>query len=187
MNCSVFIGVSGDGFIADRDGGVDWLEEAGASGVDMAGEDDMGFQQFLAGVDCLIMGRKCMEKISSFNLSDEQWPYGDRKIVVLSRTHQVVPENLEGKMTLWNRGIPELLEQLETQGYSSAYIDGGMTIRSFLELGLIDEMTLSYAPLLIGSGVPLFGGLERKVELYNAKVKAYPNDFVQVGYHLRYL
>ena len=74
MKCSVFITTSADGYIATEDGGVEWLETAGNANAEMGENADMGFNRYIASVDCMIMGRKCMEKISSFNLTPEQWP-----------------------------------------------------------------------------------------------------------------
>ena len=74
MKCSVYIATSADGYIATPDGGVDWLHSAGNSEADMGGHADMGFVAFMASVDCMVMGRKCMEMISNMNLPPEQWP-----------------------------------------------------------------------------------------------------------------
>lgn len=92
MKCSVYIATSVDGYIATLDGGVDWLHTSGNL------EADMGFQSYMVSVDCMIMGRKCMEMISSMNVTPEQWPYGDVRIVVLSNTVKEPPENLRGKL-----------------------------------------------------------------------------------------
>ena len=85
MKCSVYIATSADGYIATHEGGVDWLHTAGSSEADMSNNPDMGFNDFIASVDRMIMGRKCMDAISSFNLTPEQWPYGETKIYVLSK------------------------------------------------------------------------------------------------------
>ena len=94
MKCSVYIATSLDGYIATPDGGVDWLHTAGNSDADLGDDADMGFAGFLDSVDCIIMGRKCMEMIASMNLTAEQWPYGDIPIVVLSTRMKEPPVNL---------------------------------------------------------------------------------------------
>ena len=186
MKCSVFIATSADGFIATPDGGVDWLETAGTSDVDMGDDPDMGMNAFFASFDGMVMGRKCMEKISSFNLTPEQWPYPDVPIRVLSRTLSAPPDNLKDKMQIHSGSIPDLITELESLGVTHVYVDGGSTITSFLNLQLIDTITISRAPVILGEGIPLFGKTEHPIQLIEAKAKAYPNDFVQVRYNVHY-
>lgn len=187
MKFSVFIATSGDGFIATKDGSVDWLHTAGKQGVDMGDNADMGFQNFINSVDCMIMGRKTMEVISSFNLPPEHWPYGNLKIIVLSNSVKVLPDNLKDKnMHLYSGDILELVQSLENEGFKSAYIDGGTTIQQFMQLQLITDLTISRAPILLGEGIPLFGKTEQPITLENAKADVFPNDFIQVRYDVRY-
>ena len=87
MKCSVYIATSADGYIATTEGAVDCLHRSGHSEADMGDNPDMGFGAFMGTVDCMIMGRKCMEMISSMNLSPEQWPYGDIHAYVLMSHH----------------------------------------------------------------------------------------------------
>ena len=186
MKCSVYIATSIDGYIATPDGGVDWLHTSGNLEADM-GSEDMGFQSFMDSVDCMIMGRKCMEMISSMNITPEQWPYGDVRIVVLSNTVKEPPKNLSGKIEMYSGDVQELIIKLESSGFKHAYIDGGSTITSFINLKLIDEMTITKAPVLLGGGVPLFGKINTSVKLENAKASTFPNDFIQVKYNVNYL
>jgi len=186
MKCSVYIATSADGYIATPNGGVDWLHTAGNLDVDM-GSEDMGFQSFMDSVDCMIMGRKCMEMISSMNIPPEQWPYGDVRIVVLSNTVKESPENLHGEIEMYSGDIQELIIKLESSGFKHAYIDGGSTITSFINLELINEMTITKAPVLLGEGIPLFGKINKSVKLEKAKASAFQNDFIQVKYSVNYL
>jgi len=186
MKCSVYIATSVDGYIATADGGVDWLHTAGNLEVDM-GSEDMGFQSYMDSVDCMIIGRKCMEMISSMNITPEQWPYGDVRIVVLSNTVKKPPENLSGKIEMYSGDIQDLIIKLESSGFKHAYIDGGSTITSFINLELINEMTITKAPVLLGGGKPLFGKINKNVKLENAKASSFPNDFIQVKYSVNYL
>lgn len=187
MKCSVFIATSADGYIASEDGEIEWLETAGKPEVDMGEQADMGFSNYIADVDCMIMGRKCMEKISSFNLMPEQWPYGDIRILVLSNTLKEAPDNLKEMVEIYSGDIPELLSQLENEGYHHAYVDGGVTITSFINLKLINEMTITRAPVLLGKGKPLFGKIEKQIKLENAQAKVYANNFIQIKYSVNYL
>jgi dihydrofolate reductase len=186
MKCSIFIATSADGYIATEDGGVEWLESAGAPDVDMGEHADMGFSSYIAEVDCMIMGRKCMEKISSFNLTAEQWPYGNLRIIALSGTVEVPPANLKNKVKMFSGDIGALLTELENAGFRHAYIDGGATITSFLNLGLIEEMIITRAPVLLGGGRPLFGKTNKHITLGNARATAYPSNFIQVRYTVSY-
>jgi dihydrofolate reductase len=186
MKCSVFIASSADGYIATDDGGVEWLESAGNPDVDMGEQADMGFGSYIADVDCMVMGRKCMEKISSFNLTPEQWPYGDRRIIVLSNTVAEPPANLIDKVEMYSGDIPALITHLEKSDFKHAYIDGGATITAFINLQLINELSVTLAPVLLGGGLPLFGKTNRQIKLGNAQAKAFPNDFIQVKYTVSY-
>ena len=186
MKCSVYIATSVDGYIATPDGGVDWLHTSGNLEADM-GSEDMGFQSFMDSVDCMIMGRKCMEMISSMNLTPKQWVYGDMRIVVLSNTVKEPPENLRGKVEMYSGDIQDLIVKLESSGFKHAYIDGGSTITSFINLKLINEMTITKAPVLLGEGIPLFGKINKSVKLENAKASAFPNDFIQIKYSVNYI
>ncbi|EWH08818.1 dihydrofolate reductase [Catenovulum agarivorans DS-2] len=186
MKCSVYIATSADGYIATLNGDVSWLHKAGDSKADMSNNSDMGFNNFISSVDCMIMGRKCMEAISSFNLSPEQWPYGNIKIYVLSKTLTAPPANLQHRVEIFTGEIASLIEQLEQQGFKHAYIDGGATITSFLQLKLINEMTITKAPIILGEGIPLFGNLDNPVKLVEAKAVTFPNDFVQIKYGVSY-
>ncbi len=180
MKCSVYIATSADGYIATPDGSVDWLHSAGNQ------QADMGFQAYMISVDCMIMGRKCMEMIASFNLTPEQWPYGDMPIMVLSNTIKTPPENLRGKVEMYSGDINLLIGKLESDGYKSAYIDGGSTITSFINLQLINEMTITQAPMLLGEGLPLFGKINHPVTLQDAQSRVFANDFTQVKYKVNY-
>jgi len=186
MKCSVYIATSTDGYIATPDGGVDWLHTVGNLEADM-GSEDMGFRSFMDSIDCMIMGRKCMEMISSMNLTTEQWPYGDIRIVVLSNTIKEPPKNLRGKIEMYSGDIQELIIKLESSGFKHAYVDGGSTITSFINLKLINEMTITTAPVLLGAGISLFGKINNSVKLEKAKASTFSNDFIQARYSVNYL
>ena len=187
MKCSVFIATSADGYIATTDGGVDWLETSGKTDVDMGSQSDMGFNDFIATVDCMIMGRHCMEKLASFNLTAEQWPYGDIRIIALSKSIKEIPENLKSKVELYDGEISSLILDLKSIGFKNAYIDGGATITSFLNEKLINEMTITQAPILLGAGKALFGNTQQSIKLENAQATAFANDYIQIKYDVSYL
>jgi len=187
MKCSIYIATSVDGFIATKDGGVDWLHTAG-NGKALTGDNaDMGLNDYLSSVDCMIMGRKCMDMISSMNLTPEQWFYGDLKIIVLSNTIKEAPENLKGKVEMYSGDLLTLISHLENEGHKHAYIDGGTTIQAFMNLKRINEITITKAPIILGEGIPLFGKTFKNIKLEEAQAVAYSNDFIQLKYKVNYL
>lgn len=172
---SVYIATSVDGFIARPDGTLDWLLGAGQG----AGED-YGYQGFMASIDVLLLGRKTFATVLSF----EHWPYGSRRVVVMSRTPEAVevPAGLRQTVVVTSAAPRQVLEQLAREGFTHAYLDGGMLIQSFLREGLVDDLTLTRAPVLIGEGVPLFGALPNDVRLHHLATHAYATGFVQTTY-----
>jgi len=187
MKCSVFIATSVDGFIAKEDGSVDWLHTAGNAEIDMGDRADMGMNDYMSTVDCIIMGRKCMDMISSMNLTPEQWPYGDIKIIALSNTIKEAPINMKEKVEMYSGDILTLVSNLENEGFKHAYIDGGTTIQAFINLKLINELTITKAPVLLGEGKPLFGKTHNDINLEEGKTIAFPNGFIQIKYKVNYL
>jgi len=192
MKCSVFIAPSVDGYIATEDGDVQWLESLGSKvskedeNSDLMSYFNNSFPRFIQSVDCMIMGRKLMEVLSSYDLTDEEWPYKSTKVIVLSHNMKEAPENLKERVEMYSGTIPALMTKLESEGYKHAYIDGGQTITNFLELKLINEMTLTLAPILLGSGVPLFNKMSHKIYLKDAQAIVFPNNFVEVKYQVDY-
>ena len=185
MKCSVFIATSADGYIAKCDGSVDWLHTCGDQNADMSRNPDMGFNAFIKSVDSMIMGRKCLETIASMNLTTEQWPYGDIKIIALSRTLSTPPKGLPVEVDMYAGDIAALISELSGKGYQHAYIDGGATITAFLNLNLIDEMIITQAPVVLGSGIPLFGKLDSPIDLEHTSTNAFANHFMQTKYKIR--
>jgi dihydrofolate reductase len=89
-------------------------------------------------------------------------------------------------MEIYSGDIPALISRLQSEGYQHAYIDGGMTITSFLNLKLIDEMTITQSPILLGEGIALFGRMNTPIRLLNTRADVYPNDFIQIRYDVGY-
>ena len=172
--CSVFIATSLDGFIARKDGSLDWLP--GSDGV--SGGEDYGYKSFVESIDALVIGRKTYELASSF----PEWPYAGKKVVVLSsrypKTLQPVAHDVEGT------SLPprELLTVMESRGVRHIYVDGGTTIQGFLRECLIDELTITRVPVLLGEGIALFGPAGRDIELRHISTKTFPSGFVQSKY-----
>jgi dihydrofolate reductase len=172
---SVFIAISVDGFIARPDGDVAWLHE----NEPMPEGDDAGYGEFFASVDALVMGRGSFEKVLEFD-----WPYGSKPVIVLSKRLTDVPEMLRDRVKIDTSGPQVLVEKLSQLGYKHIYLDGGQVIQSFLREGLVDEITLTSIPVLIGDGLPLFGHLEKDIKLRLLEARSWKNGFVQSKYQI---
>ena len=175
IKVSVYIATSLDGFIARKDGGLDWLDTANAT---VPPGQDLGFRAFMDSVDALIMGRKTYEQVLSFG----EWPYGRTPVIVLSRSSISVPSSLPDTVTHSSEPLPDLLDRLAAEGVEHVYVDGGTTIQGFLARGLVDEITVTVIPILIGDGIPLFGSIETDISLTHARTTAYDFGFVQTTY-----
>jgi len=172
MTASVFIATSVDGFIARLDGGLDWLPEG-------CGEPH-GYEEFIASVDAIVIGRKTFEKILTLG----PWPYGGKRVVVLSS--RPVDLSAAGGGVLERMAGPpgEIASQLAAKGAHHLYVDGGITIQRFLIAGLIQRLIITRVPVLIGDGVPLFGTLPHDIRLRHVMTRHYPSGLVQSEYHV---
>ena len=150
--CSVFIATSLDGCIARSDGSIDWLERANAS---VPAGEDCGYANFMQTVDAIVMGRATFEKVLSF----PDWPYGSLPVYVLSTTISRLPAGVPDSVQVLQATPHEVVERTTQAGHRHLYIDGGRTIQAFLRAGLITELTITLIPLLLGSGIKLFGDL----------------------------
>jgi len=178
IKVSVYIATSLDGFIARKDGSVDWLNEANAA---VPKGEDCGFQAFMDSVDTLIMGRKTYEQVLSFG----QWPYGKTPVVVLSRNPISFPPSLPDTVSHSSESPPDLLARLSREGVKHVYVDGGNTIQGFLSQGLINEITVTVIPVILGDGIPLFGSLDKELQLTHVHTTAFDFGFVQTTYSLK--
>ena len=171
----VFIATSLDGFIARPDGGIDWLEK-------FEDTEDYGYGAFMARMDGLIMGRGTYEKVLGFG----GWPY-TKPVVVMSRSlgPEDVRADLKGRVTIESASPRALGAALAAQGWRHAYVDGGKLVQSFLRDGLIADITLTRIPVLLGEGRPLFGALDRDLDLEHVETRSFdPPGFVQSVYRV---
>jgi dihydrofolate reductase len=170
MKASVFIATSLDGFIARQDDALDWLP--------VNGGEPHGYTEFMATVDAIVIGRRTFEKVLTF----DDWPYGKKPVVVLGSrpTDLVAPADAVCEMMA---GTPrEVVNRLAERGIKHLYIDGGVTIQRFLEAGLIQRVIITRIPVLLGSGIPLFGSLSRDIRLEHVATRSYPSGLVQSEY-----
>ena len=175
MKASVYIATSLDGFIAREDGSLDWLP-----GSEGGGDEDYGYQAFMDSVDVLVMGRNSYEMVLSFG----EWPYGDKRVVVLSRTLTELADHLPQTVELSAASPAVLVAELESSGAKHLYIDGGKVIQSFLKAGLIQELIITKIPVLIGPGLPLFGPLDQDMALRHIETKSFESGLVQSRYEV---
>ena len=169
MTASVFIGISIDGFMARRNGDLDWLPED---------DEPHGYDEFMASVDALVIGRNTFEKVMSF----EGWPYGEKRVVVLSSRPVDLSVVRNGVVEQMSGSPAEIVSQLAATGAHHLYIDGGITIQGFLRAGLIQRLIITRVPVLIGDGIPLFGSLLRDIRLRHVATRQYANGLVQSEY-----
>lgn len=167
---NVFIATSIDGFIADENGNIDWLHS-----IPNPKGDDMGYSQFISNIDALIMGRNTFETICGFDI---EWPY-DKPVFVLSRSLHQIPKKFQNNAQLIKGDLKEVVKKINGMGHSNLYIDGGTTIQSFLKEDLIDEMTITLIPVLLGKGIPLFSNLNGPLGFECFETKLFLGKVVQ--------
>ncbi len=172
MMVSVFIGTSLEGFIARPNGDLDWLPAGGG--------ESHGYDEFFASVDALVIGRKTFETVLSF----DAWPYGDKRVVVLSSRPIDFAAAGTGAVEQMAGPPSEIVSRLAASGAHHLYVDGGITIQGFLRAGLIQRLIITRIPVLIGQGVPLFGTLPHDVGLQHVMTRHYPSGLVQSEYRV---
>jgi dihydrofolate reductase len=174
---SSFIATSVDGFIARADGSLDWLDDSQAL---LPEGEDCGYLEFMASIDGLVMGRHTFEQVVTF----AEWPYGSLPVVVLSHIPVTIPPLLAGTVRSSQESPEGLVARLGREGFRHLYVDGGHTIQSFLRAGLLDEITITVIPVLLGAGRPLFSSLPHDVKLTTMQSRAYEFGFVQTTYRI---
>lgn len=172
MKASVFVGTSLDGFIARPDGALDWLPADGG--------EPHGYEEFMATVDAHVIGRKTFETVLGFG----GWAYGRKPVFVLSsRPAEIVPP--AGAVCEAMAGTPrEIVDRLAGRGFQHLYVDGGLTIQGFLRAELIQRLIITRVPVLLGSGIPLFGPLTQDIPLRHIATRWYPSGLVQSEYEV---
>jgi dihydrofolate reductase len=171
MHTLVYIGTSLDGFIARKDGNIDWLTQ-------FANDEAIhAYEEFMKRIDAIVIGKGTFEKVLTF----PSWPY-NKEVFVLSTSIKKVPDIVKEKITILSMEPVPLLSYLSGKGFSSIYVDGGKVIQSFLKEDLIDELIISKVPVLIGSGIPLFGYLNVDLQFRHIRTEAYSNGLVRSYY-----
>lgn len=169
MKASVFIATSLDGFIARANGDLDWLPHGDT--------EPHGYDEFIATVDALVIGRKTFETVLTF----DTWPYGDKLVVVLSSS-SLPPAPARARVEHMSGDPADIMLQLAARGIGHVYVDGGITIQRFLAGGLIQHLTITRIPVLLGDGIPLFGRLERDIPMTHVSTRQFAGGLVQSEY-----
>lgn len=173
MIVSVFVGTSLDGFLARPDHALDFLDQGGG--------EPHGYDEFIASVDAIVIGRNTFEVVLGF----PEWPYSaDKRVIVLSSrpiSFSALPDVRVEQMS----GEPaEIVAKLAADRVRHLYVDGGITIQRFLRAGQVDRLVISRVPVLIGQGRPLFGALSRDAHLRHVATQSYPGGLVKSEYEV---
>jgi dihydrofolate reductase len=163
---AAFVGASLDGYIARPDGGLDWLKP-------FEGEEH-GYGEFFASIDVLAIGRGTYDTVLGF----PDWPYQGKRVVVCTRR----PADPTHGEEFWNGTPRALAERLDGEGAKRVYVDGGALVSSFLREGLIDELTVTVVPIILGDGRPLFAKPLPEIALKLLHAQPFPSGLVQLRY-----
>ncbi len=170
MKLSVFVGTSLDGLIARKNGAFDFLPADGG--------EPHGYDEFMASVDTIVMGRNTYEVVCGL----ASWPYDGKRVVVLS--HRPLAAHAAPDVELMSGEPAEIASQLAGRGARHVYVDGGVTVQEFLRAGLVDHLTITRVPVLIGDGIPLFGSLKADIKLRHLGTRQYPSGLVTSEYEV---
>jgi dihydrofolate reductase len=171
-----------DGFIARRDGSVDWMETGDVfeNGETLAAEF---IEQFLKSIDCYLMGSRTYETALGFEAKGLGWAYGDKPVFVL--THRELAATRD-TIEFVSGDLADLVNGRLRPNYANIWVAGGGKVAGdLLELGLVDEIAYTIVPVLIGDGIPFFEGLKREIRLHLIEVKAYKSGMVAMRHGVR--
>ena len=181
-SANVFIATSLDGFIARENGGIDWLSDGGGSAAVQATDGgDYGYTAFFESMDAIVMGRNTYELARTFS----NWPYGKTPVIVLTSRPLKIPKELS-KTVESMAGTPKAIaDRLASRDLTQLYVDGGKTVQQFIDAGLIRRIIITRIPILLGSGIPLFGKLKNgDVRLRHVSTRTFSSGLVQSEYEV---
>jgi dihydrofolate reductase len=164
----LYYAASIDGFIADRDGGVAWL--------DTFNDYDYGYEDFVKQLDSIVFGRRTYEQQLGFGA----WPFKSKRCFVLTSRAFSDP-NVEAA-----RDVDRIVLRLSEGGQENTWIiGGGQTMGAFLERGVVDRIEHHVIPVLLGAGIPVFAGLRSLSNWRLAETKTFPNGVVHLAYEAK--
>ena len=171
-----------DGFVARKDGSVDWMETSDefANGDTM---DPEFVETFLKTIDCYVMGSRTYETALNFEAKGFGWSYGDKPVFVL--TSRDLPRTRD-TVEFYSGDLAQLVNgDLRPKFHSIWFVGGGAVSGQCLRLGLADEVRYSILPVLIGDGIRFFEKLDKDVGFHLVEVKAYKNGMVALHYEVQ--
>lgn len=172
----VYIARSLDGYIAGKNGELNWLDS-----IPNPDNIEMGYTDLMSEIDAIVMGKITYETVLGFGI---EWPY-KKHVFVLSNSITEIQEDLKESVSLLKGEISDILKAIHSKGFYKLYIDGGKTIQSFLKEDLIDELVITTIPILLGGGFPLFGELDKPLEFDHVESKLFLNQLVKNKYRRR--
>lgn len=174
MSTVAYIAISLDGYIADPEGGIEWL-----NAIPNPEESDYGFAEFMQSIDAIAMGANTFRTVQSFG----EWPYSI-PVFVASNRITTVPEGYENRISLVRGDIVAILKGIRNAGYQNLYVDGGKLIQSCLMAGVLDEIILTHIPILLGDGIPLFPVSRESIQLEHQKTEVVGIGLVKSHYRI---
>lgn len=178
---TVHMAASLDGFIARKDGSVDWLETKDHF-EDGETLEPASIVEFLKSIDCYVMGSKTYETAIGFVNAGHGWAYGDKPTFVL--TTRELPK-IAPTVKFMSGDLREILEQRLRPRFRNIWIAGGGALSGdCLRLGLVDEVRVSLLPVVIGEGIPFFDGIDKDVALHLLEVKAYSSGMIALRHEV---
>ena len=159
-----------DGYIAGPNGEYDWIVM----------DPDIDFAGIISRFDTFLIGRKTFETVLTLG----PWPYGRKRVVVLSSRPLDLSAAVGGVIEQMAGPPAQIVSQLAASGAHHLYVDGGITIQEFLRAGLVQRLTITRVPVLIGNGIPLFGTLPQDIRLSHLATRQYPSGLVSSEYEV---
>ena len=171
MTVSVFVGTSLDGFLARKNGAFDFLPTDGG--------EPHGYDEFIKSVDAIVIGRNTFEIVRAM----PGWAYGKKRVVVLS-SRPIDLSKIRGRVEQMSGPPAEIVAKLAATGAHHLYVDGGITIQRFFRDGLVNRITITRVPVLIGEGIPLFGSLPHDIKLRHLATRSFSSGLVTSEYEV---
>lgn len=169
LRVSVFLGLSLDGYLAREDHSLDWL-----STVQTDPPEDTGYSSLMASVDVMVLGRTTHDVVTTF----PEWPFTGKRVVVLTSRPLLArhgEETFDGELS-------DLVQQIRLAGHHHIYLDGGHVVRQALQAGVVTHLTLSWLPIMLGSGIALFSRTLTEQQWQLTSSQAFPSGLVQASY-----